>query len=107
LSGTFKSDKHTTGIGLGLAVARGVARAHGGALEAQSEEGRGSVFRLSLARLHVGDLAARDAREASESPESSDGNDAPGAQPGTSEGEGQGHVEVSDAQHGRGDRGAA
>jgi signal transduction histidine kinase len=60
LSGTFKSDKHTTGIGLGLAVARGVARAHGGSLEAESELGRGSAFFLKLRRLHVGDLAARD-----------------------------------------------
>jgi two-component system, NtrC family, sensor kinase len=60
LSGTFKSDKHTTGIGLGLAVARGVARAHGGSLEATSRVGQGSEFRLRLRRLHVGDLAARD-----------------------------------------------
>jgi signal transduction histidine kinase len=64
LSGTFKSDKHTTGIGLGLAVVRGVARAHGGSLEAESDVGRGSAFRVRIARLHAGDLTARDAEGA-------------------------------------------
>ncbi len=36
------------GTGLGLAVARGVAQAHHGGLELESELGKGTVFRLSL-----------------------------------------------------------
>jgi two-component system sensor histidine kinase KdpD len=36
------------GQGLGLAVARAVAEAHGGTLEVESEPGRGACFRLAL-----------------------------------------------------------
>jgi len=38
----------TRGIGLGLAVARGLAEAHGGRLEARPRAGGGAVFRLVL-----------------------------------------------------------
>lgn len=38
------------GQGLGLYIARSLAEAHGGRLEAESEAGRGSTFRLTLPR---------------------------------------------------------
>jgi signal transduction histidine kinase len=36
------------GVGLGLALARGLAELHGGTIEAQSELGKGSTFTLRL-----------------------------------------------------------
>lgn len=36
------------GTGLGLAIARGIAEAHGGSLRAESEQGRGTTFIVSL-----------------------------------------------------------
>jgi len=47
----------TGGTGLGLAIALEDARIHGGWLEAWGEEGRGSVFRLTLPRMPGTDLA--------------------------------------------------
>ena len=36
------------GVGLGLAIARGIVEAHGGSIGVRSEVGRGSVFSFSL-----------------------------------------------------------
>ncbi|HLO67171.1 MAG TPA: ATP-binding protein [Holophaga sp.] len=44
----FTTKGHGKGTGLGLAVARGILRSHGGVLEAASEPGRGSTFTLHL-----------------------------------------------------------
>ncbi len=38
----------TGGVGLGLAICRGIARAHGGTITASNREGEGAVFRVTL-----------------------------------------------------------
>lgn len=38
------------GVGLGLSIARQIARAHGGEIEAKSEPGKGSTFALRIPR---------------------------------------------------------
>lgn len=40
------------GVGLGLAIARGIVEAHGGTIDATSEVGRGSVFSFGLPVWH-------------------------------------------------------
>ena len=49
---------NSSGLGLGLPIARGIVRMHGGTLEVESSVGRGSVFRIRLP------LEAESAREA-------------------------------------------
>ena len=44
----FFSTKGGKGTGLGLPVVRKIAEEHGGSLEIESEEGKGSVFRIRL-----------------------------------------------------------
>ena len=46
------------GSGLGLAIVEQIARAHGGAIEVESREGGGAVFRLTLAEAPPLDSAA-------------------------------------------------
>ncbi len=42
------STREYGGTGLGLAIARGITQAHGGAIEVESEVGKGSIFRVIL-----------------------------------------------------------
>jgi signal transduction histidine kinase len=44
------------GSGIGLAISRRIAEAHGGAIEVQSEPGRGSVFSVRLPREHEDEM---------------------------------------------------
>jgi signal transduction histidine kinase len=48
------------GVGLGLAVARRIAEAHGGTITAESESGRGSRFVVRLPRAPAPDVAPAD-----------------------------------------------
>jgi heavy metal sensor kinase len=52
----YRADKarsrHTGGIGLGLAIGRWIAEAHGGTLAVESQPGKGSTFRLNLPLIH-------------------------------------------------------
>jgi len=49
----YRSDKSRSarGVGLGLSLARAIARAHRGDVTVESDPGKGSVFILSLPRL--------------------------------------------------------
>ena len=42
----------TSGTGMGLAICRAIAEAHGGTIQVTSQPGKGSVFTFSLPRVH-------------------------------------------------------
>ncbi len=46
----FTSKEAGTGNGLGLMVAKGIVKDHGGSMEVESEEGRGTEFQILLPR---------------------------------------------------------
>lgn len=45
----FVRGADTRGVGLGLAICRGIVTAHGGTIDARPREGGGSIFRIALA----------------------------------------------------------
>jgi signal transduction histidine kinase len=51
------SSRSGLGVGLGLAIVKPLARSHGGAVEAQSEEGHGAKFVVTLPRTFAGPRA--------------------------------------------------
>jgi signal transduction histidine kinase len=55
----FEQVGGSLGAGLGLAISRSIARAHGGELEVWSEPGKGSRFELTFLRSRRGLRAAR------------------------------------------------
>ena len=44
----FSTKKKGKGVGLGLSVAYGIIQEHGGSIQVQSEEGRGTTFTVEL-----------------------------------------------------------
>lgn len=46
----FSTKEKTSGVGLGLAVVYGIVRRHGGHISVDSDEGRGTTFRIVLPR---------------------------------------------------------
>ena len=44
----FYKSKDSTGMGLGLAIARNLVQAHGGSIQASSQPGKGAVFTITL-----------------------------------------------------------
>jgi two-component system NtrC family sensor kinase len=48
----FTTKDEVKGVGLGLAVSYGIIERHGGRIEVQSEEGKGSTFTIVLPAYH-------------------------------------------------------
>lgn len=55
----LERDRKFGGVGLGLAISRGIMLAHGGSISVESESGKGSTFRLTLPITPVQDLEGK------------------------------------------------
>ena len=54
----FFSSKGSGGTGLGLFIAHKIIQAHGGRIDLDSEEGRGTRFGITIPRIHVDQVPA-------------------------------------------------
>lgn len=59
---TDRLDPYPHGLGIGLALTQRIAQGHGGTLTAESTEGKGSVFTLSLPNVRADTLELREDR---------------------------------------------
>jgi two-component system, cell cycle sensor histidine kinase and response regulator CckA len=55
----FSTKDKAEGTGLGLAVVHGIVKAHMGGIKVDSEEGRGTTFRLFFPRISAADVPAK------------------------------------------------
>ena len=55
----FTTKEHTEGTGMGLSVAHGIVKSHGGAINVASRPGRGTTFRIYLPQIVKGEKADR------------------------------------------------
>ena len=60
---------NTVGLGLGLAIARGIVEAHGGTIAVESTPGKGSVFTIRIPRLALLPPGSRGPRERKQGPD--------------------------------------
>jgi signal transduction histidine kinase len=51
----FTTKKKGKGVGLGLSVAYGIVKEHGGDIYVNSKEGKGTTFKISLPLKHLAD----------------------------------------------------
>ena len=59
----------SAGLGLGLAIARGIVEAHGGTIAVESTPGKGSVFTIRIPRLALLPPGSRGPRERKQGPD--------------------------------------
>jgi len=64
----FFTTKGKAGLGLGLAVSYGIISRHDGAINLESEVGRGTTFHISLPKTDADAQARREAKDAAELP---------------------------------------
>jgi len=62
----FFSTKGKAGTGMGLAVSFGIIRRHDGLIDVESEQGKGTTFRISLPKVEVTNIGRKDDDRATE-----------------------------------------